>query len=86
MMRHQNFFDDPQAWDRILNRAMAQLLPGGILILSSYFDQEHQLALASLQSNQTTVIWNARHLHSRMLDARIQKSVDRHLAILSHTK
>lgn len=83
MIRHQNFYDDPRVWDRILNRAISQLLPGGILILTSYFDQEHLLALASLQSIQTTVLWNARHLQSRLLDARLQKSVDRHLAIVT---
>lgn len=85
VLRHQNFYDDPHTWDKIFQRSLNQLQADGLLILTSYFEREHQLALASLLAHGARIQWNTYHHQTRVLDEKLQKSVDRHLAILSQT-
>ncbi|NJM36844.1 MAG: class I SAM-dependent methyltransferase [Akkermansiaceae bacterium] len=80
-IRHQNYWHDPAAWDRLLGNALAALSPGGLLACTSYFDREHQLLTAALQTRHAEILWNIRHLRSRPLADAPGKSVDRHLAI-----
>lgn len=85
-IRHQNYWHDPATWDRLLAQALAALSPGGIFACTSYFDREHELLKASLQTRGARMLWNVRHLASRPLSDAPGKSVDRHLAIFSQSE
>ncbi|MGE9268840.1 MAG: class I SAM-dependent methyltransferase [Verrucomicrobiales bacterium] len=80
-LRHQNYWNDPAVWTRIFDQALHQLRPGGHLVITSYFDREHALALRALQKLGATLLRSHRNPKSRLLSARHAKSVDRHLAI-----
>lgn len=80
-MRHQNFWNGDTTWMRIYDQALHALKPDGFLIITSYFDREHMLALSALQSLGAQLLLNWQNPRSRMIDARIRKSADRHLAI-----
>jgi SAM-dependent methyltransferase len=80
-IRHQNYWDDPPTWDRLLSNALAALGPGGLLACTSYFDREHELLKAALKSRGAEILWDVRHPVSRPLPDAPGKSVDRHLAV-----
>jgi 2-polyprenyl-3-methyl-5-hydroxy-6-metoxy-1,4-benzoquinol methylase len=80
-IRHQNYWDDPATWDRLLSNALAALAPAGLLACTSYFDREHDLLKAALKTRGAEIVWDARHLASRPLHDACGKSVDRHLAL-----
>lgn len=80
-IRHQNYWDDPVTWDRLLSNALAALSPGGLLACTSYFDREHLLLKAALKTRGAEMLWDTRHFASRPLPEVPGKSVDRHLAI-----
>lgn len=80
-IRHQNYWDHPPTWDRLLTNALAALTPGGLLACTSYFDREHELLKAALKTRGAEILWDVRHLASRPLPDAPGKSVDRHLAI-----
>lgn len=80
-IRHQNYWDDPLTWDHLLTNALSVLVPTGLLICTSYFDREHDLLKAALQTRGSEILWDVRHLESRSLPEARGKSVDRHLAI-----
>ncbi len=83
-LRHQNFWDAPAIWDQIFRHALARLKPSGRLFLTSYFDREHELALAALKSLGGHLCLNMRHALSRPLADAPGKSVDRWLALFQH--
>ena len=83
-IRHQNYWDDPATWDRLLSNALAALSPGGLLACTSYFDHEHELLKAALKTRGAEILWDARHPASRPLSDAPGKSVDRHLALFSN--
>ena len=80
-IRHQNYWDDPAPWDRLLSNALAALAPGGLLACTSYFDREHKLLKAALKTRGAEMLWDVRHPASRPLPDAPGKSVDRHLAV-----
>jgi Methyltransferase domain len=80
-IRHQNYWDDPITWDRLLTNALSALGPEGLLICTSYFDREHELLKAALKTRGSEILWDMRHMESRNLPEVRGKSVDRHLAI-----
>ncbi len=80
-IRHQNYWDDPQIWDRLLENALSALNPDGLLVCTSYFDREHELLLAALKTRGAEVLWNVRASDSRALPDASGKSVDRHLVV-----
>ena len=80
-IRHQNYWDDPVVWDRMLENGLKVLKPDGLLVCTSYFDREHELLLASLKTRGAEVLWNVRDPESRPLPDAPGKSVDRHLVI-----
>jgi SAM-dependent methyltransferase len=80
-IRHQNYWNDPETWDRILAHAISQLEPNGLLACTSYFDHEHDLLKASLKTRGVELLCDVRHPVSRTLPDVPGKSVDRHLAI-----
>ena len=80
-IRHQNYWDDPAIWDRILTNALSALAPDGLLSFTSYFGREHELLKAALRTRGAELRWDVRHHASRPLPEAPGKSVDRHLAL-----
>lgn len=80
-VRHQNVWHDRDIWRRIYEFALARLADGGYLIITSYFDREHLIALDLLRAIGAEVVVSLANPNSRALDYP-GKSVDRHLAAL----
>lgn len=80
-MRHQNFVNGDVKWSKIYDEALHRLDEEGILVITSYFDHEHQLALNAIAGLGAQLIHTERNTHSRQLDDAPNKSVDRHVAI-----
>lgn len=83
-LRHQNYWDDPATWDRIYRNAMARLKPEGLLVFTSYFEREHELALAALRGLGAQLLLDLPHHASRPLPDAPGKSVDKRLAVVAH--
>ncbi len=79
-MRHQNFYNGDRVWEEIFEQALAKLKDDGQLVITSYFDEEHQLALNAIQKLGGQLIDSQQNLESRKLPT-IGKSVDRHVAV-----
>jgi hypothetical protein len=54
------------------------------MIFTSYFDREHELAIAAHRSRGFPLLLDIPHAQSRVLTDAPGKSVDRRLAIFSH--
>ena len=81
-IRHQNLWHDKGVWRRIYEFALSRLAaPDGILIITSYFDREHHLALEVLRELGGVIVTTERNMNSRELDSP-GKSVDRHVAAI----
>jgi SAM-dependent methyltransferase len=80
-LRHQNVWHDRDIWRRIYEFALARLPAHGYLIITSYFDREHLIALDLLKTLGAEVVVSLQNPNSRALDYP-GKSVDRHLAAL----
>lgn len=81
-IRHQNYWDAPQVWDLIYRNALRCLKDNGRLVITSYFEREHELALAALRSLGAVLLANLPHPAARALPDAPGKSVDRRLAVL----
>ena len=81
-LRHQNFWHGPELWKKIFDQGIAKLRPDGMLVITSYFDVEHRLALRALESLGMEVVSNKRNKNSRTLQDAPGKSVDRWVAVL----
>jgi SAM-dependent methyltransferase len=79
-LRHQNFWHDRDIWHDIFQQGLEKLSPGGTLILTSYFDREHALALQAVQHLGGELITSVENEASRKLRS-AAKSVDKHLAV-----
>lgn len=83
--RHQNFWNGPRLWTALFDNALHQLHPAGLLIITSYFDKEHLLALEALKTLGAHLITTVRNPKSQPIRQTPGKSVDRHLAVYSLT-
>lgn len=84
-IRHQNLWHDRSTWQRIYDFALSRLTDDGILIITSYFDREHYLALELLKMLGGNVLVSERNHLSRELSYP-GKSIDRHVAAISRGK
>ena len=80
-MRHQNFWNGDTTWSKIYDQALHRLHQDGMLVITSYFDREHQLALDAIQGLGAQLVCSERNHDSRALHDAPKKSVDRHIAI-----
>lgn len=83
-MRHQNFWNGDNTWSQIYDQALHRLNDDGLLVITSYFDREHQLALDAIQNLGAELVLTEQNHQSRRIHdvpAGVQKSVDRHVAI-----
>ena len=81
-LRHQNFWHGQELWKKIFDQGIAKLRPDGMLVITSYFDVEHRLALRALEALGMEVVSNKRNKASRALADAPGKSVDRWVAVL----
>ncbi len=79
-LRHQNYWNDQRVWQQIFEQGLEKLKDGGLMVITSYFDQEHSLALQAIQRAGAELIVTEQNELSRVLDTP-GKSVDRHVAI-----
>jgi SAM-dependent methyltransferase len=80
-LRHQNYWHGPDVWKRIFDTGAAKLTPDGLLVITSYFDREHKLAIEALQKQGLQLISSKRNKASRALSDAPGKSVDRWIAV-----
>ena len=79
-IRHQNFWLGATPWKRIFEQGLKKLSDDGLLVITSYFDREHELALGAIAEAGGELIVTERHQESIHL-AYPGKSVDRHVAV-----
>lgn len=80
-MRHQNFWNGDSTWMNIYDQALHRLDEDGMMVITSYFDREHQQALQAIQSLGAELVCDVKNTDSRLLFDAPGKSVDRHVAI-----
>lgn len=80
-MRHQNYWHGRELWKKIFDEGLTKLDDNGLMVITSYFDKEHRLALEALQKLGMEVVENRRNTESRALPTQ-GKSVDRWVAVL----
>ena len=79
-LRHQNYWNDPAVWRRIFAQGLEKLKDDGLLIITSYFDLEHKLAVRALEDAGAELISTEANSSTLLLDAP-GKSSDRHVAV-----
>lgn len=80
-IRHQNLWHDRPTWQRIYEFALSRIADGGLLVITSYFDREHVLALELIRALGGDVLVSEQNAESRELDTP-GKSIDRHVAAI----
>jgi SAM-dependent methyltransferase len=85
LLRHQNFWHDPELWKKIFEQGLDRAGDDGLLVITSYFDKEHRLALDALRKLGADVVLSMRNERSRGLSSP-GKSVDKHIAVLRRRK
>jgi hypothetical protein len=80
-IRHQNYWHGRAVWSAIFLCGLELLAEGGVMVLTSYFDREHLLALEAVRGLGGEVLASRRNPLSREL-ATPGKSVDRHVAVV----
>lgn len=80
MLRHQNAWHHMKIWAEIFDQALGRMAPDGWIIITSYFDREHAIAVNMLTGLGAELVVTVQNRHSRELPTE-GKSVDRHLAI-----
>ena len=79
-LRHQNYWNGVRTWEEIFDHALDKLSDDGRLVITSYFDKEHALALDAIQRLGGKLISSESNPESRELSTE-GKSVDRHMAV-----
>lgn len=81
-LRHQNYWHGPEIWKQIFDTGAAKLTDDGLLVITSFFDKEHELALEALKKLGMEVVVSKRNAVSRAVPDGKDKSVDRWMAVL----
>ena len=79
-LRHQNVWNGEPVWSRIFGFALDRLAPGGRMLITSYFDREHLIALDLIKKLGGELHVTLENPDSRPLDYP-GKSADRHVAV-----
>lgn len=80
-LRHQNFWNDKPVWTEIFDQTLERLDEDGLLVITSYFDKEHELATEALKKLGAVQVGAIINPNSRGLSDAPGKSVDKHLAV-----
>ena len=82
-IRHQNLWNGKGVWQKIYEFALTRLEPeSGILMITSYFDKEHLMALDLLRELGGSLLFTGQNPNSRELDYP-GKTIDRHVAVIA---
>ncbi len=81
LLRHQNFWHGPELWKKIFEQGLDKTGEDGLLVITSYFDKEHRLALDALKGLGAELVVSRRNSLARQLQTP-GKSVDKHIAVL----
>ncbi len=84
-MRHQNYWNGKRTWEEIFDQALGKLSDDGNLVITSYFDKEHELAMEALQRLGGELVKTEFNEETRILPTP-GKSVDRHVAVFRKKK
>lgn len=84
-LRHQNYWNGARDWQEIFDHALEKTGEEGRLVITSYFDKEHALALDAIQRLGGELIATEFNSETRELDVP-GKSMDRHVAIFRKGK
>ncbi len=84
-LRHQNYWNGARDWEEIFHHALSKLHPEGHLIITSYFDREHALALDAIERQGGELMRSDFNPLTRSLTTP-GKSVDRRIAIFRRAK
>jgi len=84
-LRHQNYWNGARDWEEIFDHALSKLGEEGRLVITSYFDKEHALALEAIRRLGGELVRSESNPESRAL-ATPGKSVDRHVAMFRRKK
>ena len=79
-VRHQNYYLGGKDWHDLFQRSLERLAPNGKLIITSYFDHEHELAKEAIQNVGGQLIEDVANREARALQT-VGKSVDKRLAL-----
>ena len=82
-IRHQNYWFDHKAWVKLYDQALHKLNKDGYIVITSYFDKEHEMARNVLESLGAVEVEHRFNPNSRVIgdSPKITKSVDRHISI-----
>ncbi|MEM7395147.1 MAG: hypothetical protein AAF492_22675 [Verrucomicrobiota bacterium] len=82
-VRHQNTWHGAAIWTRIFENAFNAMTENGYLIITSYFDKEHQQAMELIRGLGGRILATLENPRSRPMRTK-DKSVDRHVAIFAN--
>lgn len=82
-IRHQNYWFDQDAWTKLYDQGLEKLKHDGVMVITSYFDQEHEMARQVLQALGATEIAHHFNPFSRKVkdSVKLVKTVDRHISL-----
>lgn len=83
-LRHQNYWNGARDWEEIFDQALGKLDEEGRLVITSYFDREHELALEAIGRLGGKLVRSEFNSETRELPTK-GKSIDRHVAIFRKT-
>jgi len=82
-VRHQNFWFDPKAWIKLYNQAINKLKEDGVMVITSYFDEEHEMARQVLQKLGALEVTHRFNPNATLINdsPKAEKTVDRHISV-----
>lgn len=79
-VRHQNCYLGSREWQELFEKSLEKLAPNGRLIITSYFDHEHELAKAAIGGVGGQLLGEVANTEARALSVP-GKFVDKRLAL-----
>jgi len=82
-VRHQNYWFDGDAWTKLYDQALMKLKQDGVMVITSYFDREHEMARDVLTSLGAVEVAHRFNPDGRVVkdSPKVEKSVDRHISV-----
>ena len=82
-VRHQNFWFDPKAWIKLYDQAVSKLKEDGVMVITSYFDEEHEMARQVLKKLGAVEVKHRFNPRARLVkdSPKVEKTVDRHISV-----
>lgn len=82
-IRHQNYWFHPQKWKTLYDKALNKLKKDGVMVITSYFDEEHEMARRVLLHLGAVEVSHRFNPSARIVkdSPKVAKSVDRHISV-----